>query len=485
VELAPAANRRPPQHLESHLETKAALMRSRGIQNVLLVVVFAAVVAGLTFARQWLSIPTSKAPNTPAANNMPDPPLRMSGALVSGGFISEMRPARGHLDLWFENLKDEQMELGLEQASCKCVGVQVTLITSEESKKIQKWLPVAGSTQVGFGFGGFLASVGPAIYSMSQVRDIYQDESRWHQMKLELQDPTPFPVPGHSQGLIRLEWEGRKIGPERVTANLWVQPAGKPGTRWYSKLEMPLVFVTPLLTAPNEASLDLGPSDRKTASFWCWSSTRAGFQLSAREETNSPNISCTCVPLLGPEYKLAMEKLKVGDKSPNILFGYRVAVTVAERLDNGTQLDLGDFSRRIILTSSDQEFFSDVHEVTLDLKGHVQGEVSVGVASDKSKVNLGVYPVTRGTNTVVLVETHKPGLKLKKVEQIPSFLDVELNESGVSFGGVRYKMKVVVPPNQGTLPDDSAIILETQDKPSRKVRIPVVGTASIPIRSGS
>ena len=30
-------------------------MRSRGFQNVLLVIVFGAIIAGLTFARQWLA----------------------------------------------------------------------------------------------------------------------------------------------------------------------------------------------------------------------------------------------------------------------------------------------------------------------------------------------------------------------------------------------------------------------------------------------
>jgi len=32
-------------------------------------------------------------------------------------------------------------------------------------------------------------------------------------------------------------------------------------------------------------------------------------------------------------------------------------VTIAERLDSGTQLDMGYFNRRIILTSPDLEFF--------------------------------------------------------------------------------------------------------------------------------
>ncbi len=321
--------------------------------------------------------------------------------------------------------------------------------------------------------------VGPAAFSLDQVRSIFLDEDRWQQMKRPDQEPIPFPLPGHSQGLIRLEWEGKKAGPERIGASVWVQPVGKP-QRWYTTLEMPLVFVTPIISTPTQATMDLGPGDRKTVNYWCWSSTRAGFHLSAREESGNPCISCSCVPLVGKEFEMAVEQLK-GQTAPTILFGYRVVVTVSEHLDNGPQLELGEFNRRIILTS-DLEFSPGIYEAAVSLKGRVQGEVSVGVGGDQGKVNLGVYPVSRGTNTVVLIETLKPGLKLKKLEHTPSFLNIDLSQSGVTLGGVRYKMKVVVPPNKGSLPEDSAIILQTADTPPRKVRIPVVGTASIPIR---
>jgi hypothetical protein len=277
-----------------------------------------------------------------------------------------------------------------------------------------------------------------------------------------------------------LEWEGRKVGQERIAASVWVQPVGQT-QRWYTNLEMPLEFVTPITTMPVQATLDLGPGDRKTASFWCWSTTRAGFHLAAREETGSPCFSCECVPLVEKELETASQKIK-GQKSHSILCGYRVVVSVAERLDNGPQLELGEYNRKIILTSDDSEFAPGSHELAVSVKGRVQGEVSIGVPADQSKVNLGIYPVTRGTNVLVPIETLKPGLKLKKVEQTPTYLDVELTQSGMSLEGVRYKMKVVVPPNRGSLPEDSTITLETIDNPPRKVRIPVVGKANIPPR---
>src|SRR5229473_540554 len=188
---------------------KAALMRTRGLQNVLLVVVFAAIVAGLTFARQWLSTPPSTSSPAPVTPTTPASPLQFGGTTVTGGFNYEKSPARGYVDLWFENIKDESYELGLDQVSCKCAGVKVTLITEEESKKLRDWLPLAGATQAGLCGGGLLGVVGPAAFSLDQVGNIFLDNDRWQQMKRPDQEPIPFPLPGHSQGLIRLEWEGK------------------------------------------------------------------------------------------------------------------------------------------------------------------------------------------------------------------------------------------------------------------------------------
>src|SRR5262245_48882182 len=170
---------------------------SRGFQNVLFIVVFAALVAGLTFARQWLSSPPpATTPSTPTEGSALEAPLRFGGTSVAGGFNYEMSPARGYIDLWFENIKDEPLELGLEQTSCKCAGVKVRLISKEDAKKLLDWLPIAGTTQVGLGVGGFLATLAPAFHSLSQMKHILYDESAWEQMKRQDIDATPFPVPG-------------------------------------------------------------------------------------------------------------------------------------------------------------------------------------------------------------------------------------------------------------------------------------------------
>jgi hypothetical protein len=457
-------------------------MRSRSFQNALLIIVFGGIIAGLTFARQWLAPP---APPPPPSKSGDDPKKSLLidfGGTTMAGLNYEMTPARGYQDLWFKNDKSEDLELGLVQTSCKCAGVEVTLISSQETETLRNWMPAAAGTLLGLGPAGLLAVMGPGQLTMSEMRSL-NEETRWHALKREELEPAPFPLPGKSEGIIRMRWEGRKSGPERISATIWVQPVHQPSKRTYTNLELPMVFVRPLMIQPSQASLALRAGDKKTVSFWCWSSTRSGFSLTAQEESHNPCFSCVCVPLTGEEYEQALKTIK-STPPPSILSGYRIAVTVSERLENGPQMDLGHFNRKIVLQSSDLEFLPGTNEFNVSVQGYVQGEVSVGLERDKDQVNLGSYLVTRGTTKTVPVETLKSGLKLKKIDQTPPFLDVQLKEKGNSLEGTRYSMTVTVPPNRGYLPEDSVIVLETNDQPPRKVRIPVAGIATTPVRAG-
>ena len=159
-------------------------MRSRGFQNVLLVIVFGAIIAGLTFARQWLAPTTPQAPRKVDGPNMPNSVITFSGTILPG-LNQEMKPVRRHQDLWFENTKDQDIELGLEQTSCKCAGVEVTLLTEKESEKLRNWLPVAAATQWAAGVGGLLAEIGPAALCQQGVGGIFEDGSRWQHLLRE------------------------------------------------------------------------------------------------------------------------------------------------------------------------------------------------------------------------------------------------------------------------------------------------------------
>jgi hypothetical protein len=458
-------------------------MRSRSFQNVLLILVFGAILAGLTFARQWLASPPAAPISKRTDPNTAKSYIRFGGVTLAG-VNYEMAPNRGHQDLLFENVSGEDLELGLDSTNCRrCTSVDLTLISEQELEKLRTWLPAASATQVGMGPNGPLTGAAPALLCLDGTRSIVDEGSRWQRMlEGEVASSALFKISAKGQGLLRLVWEGRKTGPERIKAGVWTQPVGKENLRVYTGVELPLVFVTPLMVSPSLATVDLGSGDRKEVSFWCWSATRAGFRLKAREESAHPCFSCACLPLVGEEYQLAMQAVKVGGNPPSVLCGYQIVVNVAERLDSGAQLDLGHFTRRIILTSPDIEFGEGMPEHAVTVRGQVHGEVTVGLITDRDQVNLGIYPKTRGTTKEVPVETLKPGLKLKLLDRNPPFLDVHLKETRSSLEGTHYKMTVTVPKNQSYLPEDSAIILETVDNPPRKVRIPVAGIATIPVR---
>src|SRR5438105_8845088 len=168
-------------------------MRSRGFQFFLLIIVFGGIVLGLTFARQFSPSPMPQRRPTVNGVNLPKSFITFGGTTLAG-INYEMKPARGHQDLWFENNKDEDLELGLDQTSCKCSGVEVTLLTPQETEKLQNWLPVAAATQWAAGSGGFLPETATASLLQQSVRGIFEDGSRWeHLLRADL-NPKPFHV---------------------------------------------------------------------------------------------------------------------------------------------------------------------------------------------------------------------------------------------------------------------------------------------------
>jgi hypothetical protein len=453
-------------------------MRSRYIQVLLTLVLFAGVVAGLSFGKQWLTIPAKNGKFMPPLNSRDHELLQFAANSKAERSICEITPTRGHQHLWFENPNDEDVEIGLDHTSCKCTGVGVRVLNNEEVNALRDWLPIAAGAQLGASAGGLLNLFGPALLAWSRTSTILDNDPRWVAMEMEA-EPEPIRIPGKAKGLIRIDWEGKKTGPQRMSAAVWVQPIANQNQRVYKVLEIPLLFVSPIMATPLQADINLGPGDCQSLDFWCWSATRGGFKLAAHEESSNSCFRCTCWPLVGQELG-ALKAVKTGEVQPSILSGYHVVVTVTERPNTETRLDLGTFERKIILTSPEVEFTPGMHEYPLKVRGRVQGEVTVGTETDEDQIKLGIYPISRGTSKTVHLETSKPGLRLKRIEQTPPFLNVHLKETGTSFKGTRYLLTVTVPPDRGYLPEDSAIILETIEQEHRKVHIPVVGTASIP-----
>jgi hypothetical protein len=66
---------------------------------------------------------------------------------------------------------------------------------------------------------------------------------------------------------------------------------------------------------------------------------------------------------------------------------------------------------------------------------------------------------------------------------IPSYLEATLKPVEQSGSGDRWDLTLTVPPNRvtGRLPVDSVVVLKTNNVPPRRIRIPVIGRASLGI----
>src|SRR5262249_42480882 len=130
----------------------------------------------------------------------------------------------------------------------------------------------------------------------------------------------------------------------------------------------------------------------------------------------------------------------------HVVCAYRISVTIHERLpNNGKQLDLGPFQRKLLLTT-DQEDFPTLE---LAVQGMVRGDVTVGTESERDMIVLKTFPFRKGKEVTVPLESNQPDMKLTIDSKKPDYLRVQLTERAdlASPGKKRWDLTVTVPPN--------------------------------------
>ena len=196
-------------------------------QMVVLVLVVVVAVFVLTYVSQFvLDKPKQTVKPTPEPGPAPDKLLDFAqdkAIWPKKKWVAEDQEAvaewewhkPGHYDFWFENNRDVPVLTGLQTQSCsKCTRIEVGLVTADERQLPKEEL--AKKTQ------------DPAF--------------AWS--KLELSHQDGITVPARAGGWIRLIWTGERLGPERVTADLWSQTREKGGLQ--QRLEVPLTFIEPV-----------------------------------------------------------------------------------------------------------------------------------------------------------------------------------------------------------------------------------------------
>jgi hypothetical protein len=281
-------------------------------------------------------------------------------------------------------------------------------------------------------------------------------------------------VPPGGGGLVRFQWDGKKTkeGQERLTIELYTQAKQGKVARDYLKLELPLTFTPPLRIMPERLEVDeLGPRETKTVEFVCWSATRAGFQFGVQVLPADPCVKCEWAPMNPDEY------LKISDQyQSRVLAAYRGRITVRERTEQGKQLDIGPFARRVAFTSDIGD-----DEAAIPLIGMVVGEFIVGADEDKGKIQLESFASRSGTRKeLVILARPGTGAELQNSEATvePASLDfvkATLRSDGSGRWRLQVKVKENCPP--GRFPQDAAVVLKVAGKQNRQLRIPLRGLA--------
>jgi hypothetical protein len=377
----------------------------------------------------------------------------------------------GHYDFWFQNPNDVPITVGLSYKKCTCSKVEIAL----ESDEWKTWeaklsLYLMLKTQ------GSLDLLGPALTGGYDWA-LPEPERDW---KMLVEKDSGFEVHAGATGWVRIDWSSKKIGPDQLPVELWShsKDSGAPLTR----LAVLLVFVPPAGVEPRMLDVGVISAERDPTQKWvaCMSPTRESFTIAVAKESD-PFVDC------GTPLRLSEKDCRVATAAQHLRVksGYRVPVTVHERLADGRQLDLGPFQLKVF-------FKTDVAEEPLEftIKGVVEGEVTV--LSPEGRIQMGIFDAAFGEVKETVLESRNLDLNLE-FDKAPSFLKVELSKEPKITGGVKtWGLRVEVPKRAvaGEFPRDDnseyrdcAIYLKIHDPrtpsdQSRRIRIPVSGKAS-------
>jgi hypothetical protein len=447
-------------------------------QLLILAVVLVVLVFVVTFASQYLGSGVQETPAPlpgPVGTHLSFPEGKVYPPLKENDepefvLVQEQNP--GFRDFWFENISGQPLQLGLSRAGCTCSKVEVCVLPEEEWKKR------------------------PAAARSTQAEP---DETlTWSTLLEYPKDRKGVPVPVGAGGWLRLRWDGRKSGPQQLTANIWTETRDSEYAN--APLSVAVTFLDPVIVQDEESARDparwqlkldekrlgrLEPGVERQAIFLCWSATRDQFIVKPRDTGHACVRTGEPIPLSAAERKQLAELFKLPVKS-----AYRVPVSVRESM-NDTQLDLGNFRYRVSLDT-------DAGARSVFVSGEVEGAVTVVTPDGRSQVDIGKFPAREDMEVVVNLTTNDSHLKLK-LDPGPNkrgpFFQVKEPEEIKEAVGKRWKVEVKIPagsaegrfpnPNKpGFEPDDCSIYLaiyrsdEAGNKPWRRIRVPIVGEAT-------
>lgn len=362
-------------------------------------------------------------------------------------YIKEFeREQPGHYDFPFKNLHDGPLEVGLEAANCDCTRVEVCFLAPDEWKqysdnhseadKLLKWKPLTKS------------------------------------------ETECIVMPKEYHGIARVNWKSAKQPGEKLMLRfrLWYQPQGQLALRQRYEMMCPILTIHPIMFNPDTVKLGTVRDD-VTAQFYGWSPTRTELKVELDPKRAEACYEYKIEPLTEAELPKLQQHLREQAINTRVKAGVRVNLTVHENTKD-RHLDQGHFRFVTPLLLDGQELAGPA------ITGTVRGDVDVGGAEDQGKVNLRSFAASLGVKRVVVISADpKTTLTLEGVEPaaVQSNLKTKLilNKEKSSKDRYIWDLHIEVPPASmyGEFPEESSIILRSQNTQTRKIRVPLSGIA--------
>jgi hypothetical protein len=386
----------------------------------------------------------------------------------------------GSWEFWYHNSYPYAMDMGVDFQSCKCSKLEASTFPAEMGDRLKRYRAAGALLQILQAHDGLLDTLVQTEVNDTLLQKALGVKLEWHELHREdrTAPATSVRVEPNASGLVRVSWEAKRFGDERLSAKIWSQPVeGTSRPRGIQQLEVPVHFDTVFLTDPGLSSIDdLTPREKKVVEYYVWSPSQAWLDLNVRvvnrTRTPDPCFVCSWRKLNQEERDSLAERM-----NSHVWIGYLVTVEVNERISETVQMELGPFRRRVALTNDPEQ---DQYCPTIG--GTVRGEVTVGSIEDKDRIELKSFRADVGKRVTLPIQTDA-GVELdtKAIEVDPDYLKVELKkvQEGKGNIGASWQLTVEVPPNRaaGPLPPLSAIFLKTAGKTPRRIRIPLTGNA--------
>ncbi len=453
-------------------------------QTALLLVILVVMVFAVTFASMYVRQPAAIDNGDDTGGEDPLATARLTFAYKTYPLPGENPPAvvtefgkTGHHDFWFKNENDMEVRVGLNRTNCVCSGVKLW-VAPDSWRDV---LALAERRQLTLGaYGGGLAGhlAGPG--HLEHVRkDLLARRDAPVPLAVDSNANQGLPVPARAVGFLRVEWEARDAAgsapqPKNLQAEVWTQsPRAAP-----DQLKVTAMLVPVIGTAPTDLPVGaLSPGGSAQADLHVWTATRPGLRLELRS-TAAPFITARAEPMSETTLR---NMVQAGVPA---VAGYRVYVSVRERLEDGRRFDEGPFVHHLIVEPSDGQEKLPSHEVTV--QGSVRGDVTVVGA--ENGVRLEPFTARRGTQHQVTLTTSRTDLRLElDRDRTSPFLETVLEKlPSDEAGRPRWRLRLAIGANKaaGTFPRadselyrDSAVYLRIDGEKGRRLRIPVFGRA--------